>query len=177
MFLRPEPGAGAQQSYATYILIKTTASGALCPPNKGTAPCCAAKPASQVRVLPSSKPCRTRRRGPRRPVPGRRQGAAPSDIHAKLKASTSSAAVESRRPRAPIPATVGQECFTVRQTQRLGLSVRSNARTPTSQWESRQTAALRASTRAPRRARRSLAPLRPDIWREASLSSPPRPDI
>ena len=47
---------------------------------------CAAKPASQVRALPSSKPCRTRRRGPRRPVPGRRQGAAPSDIHAKLKA-------------------------------------------------------------------------------------------
>ena len=86
MFLRPEPGAGAQQSYATYILIKTTASGALCPPNKRTAVCCAAKPASQVRVLPSSKPCRTRRRGPQRPVRERRQGAAPSDIHAKLKA-------------------------------------------------------------------------------------------
>ena len=95
----------------------------------------------------------------------------------KTQSKPSSAAVESRRPRAPIPATVGQECFTVRQTQRLGLSVRSNARTPTSQWESRHTAALRASTRAPRRARRSLAPPRPDIWREASLSSPPRPDI
>ena len=86
-------------------------------------------------------------------------------------------AVESRRPKAPIPATAGQECFTVRQTQRLGRSVRSNARTPTSQWESRQTAALRASTRTHSRARRSLAPPRPDIWREASLSSPPRPDI
>ena len=176
MFLRPEPGAGAQQSYATYILIKTTASGALCPPNKRTAVCCAAKPASQVRVLPSSKPSQTRRRGPRRPVPGRKQGAAPSDMQ-NSKQHKLSSAVESRRPRAPIPATVGQECFTVRHTQRLGLSVRSNARTPTSQWESRQTAALRASTRAPRRARRSLAPLRPDIWREASLSSPPRPDI
>lgn len=137
---------------------------------------CAAKPASQVRVLPGSEPCRTRRRGPRRPVPGRKQGAAPSDIHAHPK-QHKLAAVESGRPRAPIPATVGQECFTVRQTQRLGLSVRSNARTPTSQWESRHTAALRASTRAPRRARRSLAPPRPDIWREASLSSPPRPDI
>ena len=84
--------------------------------------------------------------------------------------------VESRRPKAPIPATVGRECSTVRHPQRLGLSVRSNARPPTSQWESGQTAALRASTRAPRRARRSLAPPRPDIWREASLA-PPRPDI
>ena len=94
----------------------------------------------------------------------------------KTQSKTSYSAVESTRPKAPIPATVGQVCFTVRQTQRLGLSVRSNARTPTSQWESRQTAALRASTRAPRRARRSLAPPRPDIWREASLA-PPRPDI
>ena len=127
-------------------------------------------------VLPGSEPCRTKHRKPRRPVPGRKQGAAPSDIHAHPK-QHKLAAVESGRPRAPIPATVGQECFTVRQTQRLGLSVRSNARTPTSPWESGQTAALRASSRAPRRARRSLAPPRPDIWREASLSSPPRPDI
>ena len=111
------------------------------------------KPASQVRVLPSSKPSQTRRRGPRRPVPGRKQGAAPSDMQ-NSKQHKLSSAVESRRPRAPIPATVGQECFTVRHTQRLGLSVRKNAHTPTSQWESRQTAAVGASTRAPHRARR-----------------------
>ena len=74
--------------------------------------------------------------------------------HENSKQHKLSSAVESRRPRAPIPATVGQECFTVRHTQRLGLSVRKNAHTPTSQWESRQTAAVGASTRAPHRARR-----------------------
>ena len=177
MFLR----AGARRRGSAELCdareIMTASGAAVCPQTSALRLCCAAKPASQVRVLPSSEPCRTRRREPRRPVPGRKQGAAPSDIHAKLKASTSHSAVESRRPKAPSPATAGQECSTVRQTQRLGRSVRSNARTPTSPWESGQTAALRASTRAPRRARRSLAPPRPDIWREASLSSPLRPDI
>ena len=121
---------------------------------KGAAlPCCACCGCRAKTRVSSSKPCQTRRRGPRRPVPGRKQGAAPSDMQ-NSKQHKLSSAVESRRPRAPIPATVGQECFTVRHTQRLGLSVRKNAHTPTSQWESRQTAAVGASTRAPHRARR-----------------------
>ena len=144
--------AGAQQSYATYILIMTTASGALCPQIKALRRVVLRNP----RLRSGYFPARSR---PERGVADRGdpywgEGKRRAERHScKTQSKTSSGAV-SRRPRAPIPATVGQECFTVRQTQRLGLSVRSNARTPTSQWESRQTAALGASTRAPRRARR-----------------------
>ena len=175
MFLRAEPGAGAQQRYAKDIDNNDSQRSAVCPQTSALRLCC------ETRVSgPGYNPARSRAergvaaRGD--PYQGERKAPRRATFMQNSK-QHKQGAVESRRPKAPIPATAGQECFTVRQTQRLGRSVRSNARTPTSQWESGQTAALRASTRARRRARRSLAPPRPDIWREASLSSPPRPDI
>lgn len=176
MFLRAKAGAGAQQSYATYILIMTTAERLCVHQTSALRRVVLRNPRLRSGYFPARS--RAERGVAARGDPYRAKARRRAERHScKTQSNTSKAQSESRRPKAPIPATVGQECFTVRQTQRLGLSVRSNARTPTSQWESRQTAALRASTRAPRRARRSLAPPRPDIWREASLSSPPRPDI
>ena len=153
MFLRAKAGAGAQQSYATYILIMTTAER-LCVHQTSAlrrvvlrnprlrSGCFPARSRAERGVVPAAT--RTRAKARRR-----------AERHScKTQSKTSYSAVESTRPKAPIPATVGQDCFTVRHTQRLGLSVRKNAHTPTSQWESRQTAAVGASTRAPHRARR-----------------------
>ena len=175
MFLR----AGARRRGSAELCdareIMTASGAAVCPQTSALRLCC------ETRVSgPGYNPARSRaERGvAARGDPYRGEGKAPRRATFMQNSKQHKlCVVESRRPKAPIPATAGQECFTVRQTQRLGRSVRSNARSPTSQWESGQTAALRASTRTHSRARRSLAPPRPDIWREASLSSPLRPDI
>ena len=151
MFLRAKAGAGAQQSYATYILIMTTAERLCVHQTSALRMCCETRVSgpgpSQLEAVPNEA---SRRGDPYRAKARRR-----AERHScKTQSKTSYSAVESTRPKAPIPATVGQDCFTVRHTQRLGLSVRKNAHTPTSQWESRQTAAVGASTRAPHRARR-----------------------
>ena len=77
--------AGAQQSYATYILIMTTASGALCPQIKALRRVVlrtrvSGPGTSQLGAVPNeaSRTAATRT--------GAKASAAPSDIHAKLKA-------------------------------------------------------------------------------------------